>query len=275
MKLCVETGAFQRMPMERALEEIRRAGYEYVELNPDLFKPHEATEADVERLRGLLQENGLKPAAVLALYPLASPDDETRRQAVENWKRAIYLSRILGAESLTSEMTGDPARADECRQAFLRSVEALLPLLEEANLCASFEPHPGDFIERSDEAVDLIRNINSRRVGYLYCMAHTFWLGEDAPQMVRYAGGTLRHVHVADTHRPERIIQAGQNARPHNHFIPGWGEVDFASTFRALLEVGYDGYLSAALFSHLDEPGMAVAETRERVSALLAKLSEK
>jgi myo-inositol catabolism protein IolH len=156
----------------------------------------------------------------------------------------------------------------------MRSIEALLPLLEEAKLNVSFEPHPGDFIERSDQAVDLIREIKSRRIGYLYCMAHTFWLGDDSGQMIRYAASTLTHVHIADTYRPERIIQAGQNARPHNHLIPGWGEVDFERTFQALLEIGYDGCLSAALFSHLDEPAGAVVETREKISALLGRMGK-
>jgi len=271
---CVETGAFQRLTMERALEEIARAGYRYVELNPDLFKPHEASEKEVAGLRRLLEERRLEPAAVLLLYPLASPDERLRAQAVENWRRGIHLSRLLGARSLTAEMTGDPRRPEDCCQAFLRSIEVLLPLLEEADLRVAFEPHPGDFIERSDQAVDLIREIRSPHLGYLYCMAHTFWLGDDPAQMIRYAGETLGHVHVADTHRPERIIQAGENARPHNHFIPGWGEVDFERTFRALLDIGYRGYLSAALFSHLDDPGNAARQTREQVSALLAQLSE-
>lgn len=274
MKLCVETGAFQRLTIERALEGISRAGYQFVELNPDFFKPHEATTTDVARLRRLLETHNLTPAAVLLLYPLASPDGILRRQAVENWRRGIDLSRELGAASLTAEMTGDPARPGECRDAFMRSIEALLPRLEEADLRVSFEPHPGDFIERSDQAVDLIREIKSPRVGYLYCMAHTFWLGDEPVAMIRHAAQTLTHVHIADTHRPERIIQAGQNARPHNHFMPGWGEVDFERTFQALLDMGYQGYLSAALFSHLDDPANAVLQTREKISALLARLTE-
>jgi myo-inositol catabolism protein IolH len=180
----------------------------------------------------------------------------------------------MGAQSLTTRMTGDVSRADECRRAFMRSMEALVPLLEEAGLRASIEPHPRHFVEHNDEAVDLIREIGSPYVGYLYCMAHTFWLGDDAARMIRYAAGTLTHVHVADTHRPERIVSAGRDARPHNHFIPGWGEVDFESTFRALLDMGYDGYLSAELYSHPDDPAGAIRQTREKVSALLARLAE-
>jgi myo-inositol catabolism protein IolH len=273
MRLCVETGAFQRLTLEQALEGIRAAGYDNVELNPDLFRPHEATSADIRRLRRLLADHGLHPAAVLPLYPIATPDEARRQEGVEKWKRAIAASRELGAEGLTSEMTGDPAAPPEaCRHAFRRSIEALLPALDEADLRISFECHPGDFIERSREAVDLIRETRSPRVAYLYCLAHTFYLGDDPAAMIRDAGATLAHVHVADTYRPERIIQAGENGRPHLHAIPGWGELDFRAILRALKEIGYRGYLSAALFSHLEDPVSATREARERVEALLAEL---
>jgi len=273
MKLCLETGAFQRLPMEQALEGIRAAGYVNLELNPDLFKPHEATAADIRRLRGFLADNGLHPAAVLPLYSIATPDETRRQAAVENWKRAIAAACELGAESLTSEMTGDPAQpVSACKDAFRRSVEALLPRLQDAGLRISFECHPGDFIESSNEAVDLIREIGSPHIAYLYCMPHTFYLGDDPVAMIRYAGATLAHVHVGDTYRPERIIQAGANGRPHLHAIPGWGELDFHAILRALKEIGYQGYLSAALFSHLEDPVNATRITRERMELLLDEL---
>lgn len=272
MRLCMETGTFQRHPMEKALAEIRRAGYRYVELNPDLFKPHEATRTDIKRLKELLDENGLRPAAVLPLYSLANPDESARLEAVEKWKRSIRASKELGAEKLTSEMTGDPKEPGRSRDAFKRSMDALVPLLEEADLTVCFEPHPGDFIESSNGAVDLIREIGSPQVAYLYCMPHTFYLGDDIRRMIVYAGATLGHVHVGDTLRPDRIIQAGAGGRPHNHMIPGWGEVDFEAAFAALKSIGYDGYLSAALFSHLDEPTNAARETREKVEEMLSKL---
>lgn len=273
MRLCVETGAFQRLPFAEALKGIRAAGYRHVELNPDLFKPHQAGLEEIRRLRGLLDDHGLHPAAVLPLYPLATPDEARRREGVENWKRAIRASRELGAESLTSEMTGNAAHpAAACRDAFRRSLEALLPALEEAGLRVSFECHPGDFIERSDDAVDLIREIGSAQVGYLYCMPHTFHMGDDPAAMIRYAGKTLTHVHIGDTYRPERIIQAGENGRPHLHAIPGWGELDFRAALLALKEIGYQGYLSTALFSHLEDPVNATRIARERMEALLSEL---
>jgi sugar phosphate isomerase/epimerase len=54
--------------------------------------------------------------------------------------------------------------------------------------------------------------------------------------------------------------------------IPGWGEVDFEAAFSALKSIGYDGYLSAALFSHLDDPTDAARQTREKVEEMLSRL---
>jgi len=273
MKLCVETGTFSRLSLEEALAGIQQAGYRHVELNPDLFKPHQASAQDISRLRRLLDDTGLHPAAVLPVYVIATPDETRRREAVEDWKRAIHASRALGAEALTAEMTTDRSQPPAaCRAAFLKSVEELIPMLQQAGLRLSFECHPGHFIERSNEGVDLIREIGSPLVRYLYCMPHTFYLGDDPAAMIRYAGEMLAHVHVGDTYRPERIIQAGENGRPHLHAIPGWGEVDFRASLEALKEIGYGGYLSMALFSHVDSPVSAVREARLRIESLLADL---
>jgi len=153
-------------------------------------------------------------------------------------------------------MTGNPnyrKETDLSMRAFKRSIDALAPVLDDADIHASFEPHPGDFLENHKSAVDMIRDIGHPRVGYLFCMPHSFVMGtETAPEMIAYAGESITHTHIADTHRPCRII-APPEVGAHEHLLPGWGEVDFPAILDALRKVAYDGFVSAPLFSHADK----------------------
>jgi len=74
---------------------------------------------------------------------------------------------------------------------------------------------------------------------------------QTAVEMIEYAGKTITHIHIADTHPVWRIIAMG-GVGAHEHMLPGWGEVDFVSIIAALRKVGYNGFVSAPLFSHAD-----------------------
>jgi sugar phosphate isomerase/epimerase len=81
--------------------------------------------------------------------------------------------------------------------------------------------------------------------------------------MLESAGNMLKHIHIADTFRQEKIVVAYapegyvnmlkvpkyegvMNA--HLHLTPGLGEVDFASIFRTLKKLEYRGAVSVVAF---------------------------
>jgi myo-inositol catabolism protein IolH len=267
---------FSRVPFEKAIEEVSRIGYEYVEF---LLGPHlnvDATDDQVEAAGHVLKQYGVKVAAVLGGGPLASLDSQKRCQAVEGFKRQIAIARLLECDLVTGEMSGGTSRErDACIEAFTTSLQGLVPILEREGVRASFEPHPGDFLEDSHSAVDVLKGIGSEKIGYLYCCPHTFILGEDPGVMIEYAAGLLNHVHIADTYKQEKIVvgyapmgyanmlrvseyEGVMNA--HLHLVPGRGEVDFDQIFRTLKRVGYEGAVSAIPFE-TERPGEAAAES--------------
>ena len=94
--------------------------------------------------------------------------------------------------------------AEDCETAFWRSMEELVSIFEKEKLPCHIEAHPDNFIEDNNLAVDIIKVIDSPMIKYLYCAPHTFDLGEDIFEMIRYAAPVLAHLHVADTfnHKP-------------------------------------------------------------------------
>ena len=92
------------------------------------------------------------------------------------------------------------------RRSFVKSIGELLPELHDDGVRIFFEAHPGDFVEDSFDAVDLLRSFRSRHVGYNYCVPHTFNLGHRPRDIVRNAKGLLGYAHFADTLMPSRIF---------------------------------------------------------------------
>ncbi|HIJ64548.1 MAG TPA: sugar phosphate isomerase/epimerase [Candidatus Hydrogenedentes bacterium] len=256
MKLAIDSGLFACQSWEESFDQIAEAGYTFVEWSQRIgFFFQEVSEKELLRVGKLLERAGLKLAGMIPMCPLASPIQEEREKAVEDWKRLIAVTASLGARQIFGEMTGNPHFKEDralCSNAFRRSLAALAPVLADARMRASFEPHPGDFIEGNHAAVDFLRDLGHAEIGYLFCMPHAFVMGEQsAADMVRYAGNTITHVHIADTHPASRII-APPEVRAHEHMLPGWGELDFPSILEALHAVAYDGFVSAVLFSHAD-----------------------
>lgn len=263
MKLALDAGLFPYQTWEEAFDLVAQAGFKYVEWSQrGDFQFHKLSEKEMLKVGRLIERSGLKLAGMIPMAPIASPLEDERHEAVEAWKRCIAVSAELGAKQIFGEMTGNPEfnkQTELCRRAFARSLEAIAPVLAEAGIHASLECHPGDFVEENDKAVDMLRDLGHKEVGYLYCMPHTFLMGnpdaeprQTAREMILYAGDLITHTHIADTYPQWRII-APPNAGQHEHLLPGWAEVPFEEIMEALREIGYDGFVSAPLFSHADK----------------------
>ena len=135
-------------------------------------------------------------------------------------------------------------------------MDELVPIFERENIQLNIEPHPEDFVETLQPAVDMIRSIDSKNVRFLYCTPHTFYFGEDVAKMVAEAGPVLAHVHLADTfnHKASSGLRyivnpPGSTARVHQHLDIGQGEVPWDTFFSALAKTGFDGILTSCVFA--------------------------
>jgi myo-inositol catabolism protein IolH len=275
MTLSIETDVFRNLTRTEAFTAIREAGYRFIEIKardrsgPYLPLTTAASDELLAQWKWELGDAGLTPIAVFIVHHLASSDEPKRREAVAAWRRSIDMVQRMGLKLVTTELTGDRARPQEGETAFRKSLDELLPLFEAADIHVSVEPHTADFFETAAPTIKLLRSYRSRHLGYLHVIPHTFILGNSMRQVIHDAGPLLTHVHVADTLRPERFMVRGQPIGPHLHAIPGMGEVDFRETFDALAEIGYRGYASCHLISHMDRPKEAAVRSREYLKDLL------
>jgi myo-inositol catabolism protein IolH len=278
MKIAISTMLFGHPSLEDVIKEVAVLGYGYIEIAQSYFPAFSANDEESRRLKGWLQASGVELAALFEVHNLAALDEGTRVEEVARMKQAIRRCHSLGYGLISSEMGGTPASRLSCTEAFEQSLGELVPVLEETGVKICFEAHPGDFLEESDPAVDLIKRIGSENVGYLFCIPHAFILGEDPVHMLEYARDVLSFVHVGDALRPERVFYSGElpgrpgyqpAVKPHQHLIPGLGDVDFGAVFATLKKIGYEGFVATQSFSHFDEPALAATRTKEKIEEFL------
>jgi myo-inositol catabolism protein IolH len=269
-------------------DELRKAaelGYEHLELSPrpDWFFWHRYPKADddaVAEVRKACGETGVSVLSLVPVFNWSSPDEQERRAQVRNWRRLLEIADGLDCRTIVSELSGAPAEPLRSEHAFYASMEELIPHFERYGIALNLEAHPYDFSERNDDAVQIIRGLNRPWVNYVFCAPHAFHLSEgvgDVRRMMEYAGGKLKHLHVADcfNHRANVgnryiINPPGVDARIHQHNEIGNGEVDWAEFFGGLRDLGFDGIATVCVFGWEEDADAIHRRMLERVTAELA-----
>ena len=279
VRIALDPAMIAPRPVEDGLRAAVAAGYRAVELGnrPDFVPAFGAPVTSVPELRrvaGLAAGLGVEIASLAVIQAWSSPDEATRRRAVGWWRDGIAAAAAIGAPRINSELSGDPARPDASRDAFLRSLGELRRDLVDAGVTVAVEPHPGDFIETTDAAIELLEAADLDGLHYLHCIPHAFHLGGTAREQVVRAAGRLDHVHLADTFRPERTIlnPASPQVRIHQHLDPGQGEIDFDVVARALGEIGFEGLVTVQVFAWPERAEASFAAGREAAERFVATI---
>lgn len=261
MRIALDPYMHRHVPLLDLPARVRDLGYDAIELSPrpdvlPFFVHARIGSSGIRAFRAALTAAGVDVVSVLPLYRWSSPDESERQAAVRYWKRAIALTAELGCRRMNSELSGRPEASAASEAQFWRSMEELLPVFEREGIHLALEPHPDDFVEDGNAAVDLIRGIDAPFVSYVYCAPHTFHLGGDIAGMLRHAGDLVTQVHLADCfdHRASSGLRyivnpPGSTVRVHQHLDMGQGEVDFDALFDGLAAIGFDGILTACVFA--------------------------
>ncbi|HEV3476084.1 MAG TPA: sugar phosphate isomerase/epimerase family protein [Rubrobacteraceae bacterium] len=175
---------------------------------------------------------GLTPDLFGALKVDEQEGERIAGPPVGFWKDSwIRLKKNRGALSRALPPFEVSRTREEDRRVLLDALEELgehadregtLVLLEPLN---RYEDH---MLNRLEEAVELSRASGRVSVKVMGDLFHMNIEEDDATESIRRAEGHLAHVHLADSNRAH----------------PGAGHNDFASTFAALRDIGFDGYLA-------------------------------
>ncbi len=143
---------------------------------------------------------------------------------------------------------------------FLRdSLQELLEYAEKRSVRIGIEYEPGLLIERCEELLKLIEEMNSSYLGANLDLGHSHVLGEDPETVVNTLSPKIFHIHIEDI-----------KARKHYHLIPGTGDMDFVKLFGILDDHNYEGFATVELYTYPHQPEAAA---RQALSYLQNHLS--
>lgn len=121
------------------------------------------------------------------------------------------------------------------RGAELAAKTGVTLIVEPINTLAKIEPlnptgnnHADYYLDRTAEAVEIIRKVDSPFVKILYDLYHAQIMEGNLTVTIREHIQHFAHIHVGDV--------------PGRH-QPGTGEIHFGNVFRAIAETGYTGYI--------------------------------
>ncbi|WP_256545462.1 sugar phosphate isomerase/epimerase family protein [Halobellus inordinatus] len=277
VELAFSTNAYSEYGLPEAVRRIGDHGYAGVEILGD--DPHAYFPTfdghDERALRDALAETGLSVANVnantaMGYYDDAPPsaffepsvitDDEAARQwRIEYTHRAIDLAEAVGSPAVClatgRPLAGNPPkRAQETLRA---SLHEILDYAEPRGIDVGIEFEPELLVECTDEVLALIDDVGRESLGVNLDVGHAAVYGEDLTETIHRSAGHITGVHVED-------IVGGRRGK-HYHRIPGEGDLDFRAIFDALDDVGYDGFVTAELYTYPHEPDRAAERAYEEL----------
>ncbi|MFC1717727.1 sugar phosphate isomerase/epimerase family protein [Candidatus Poribacteria bacterium] len=227
MKLGVLTALFSDQPLEKALEYIKNAGLDAIELgagnypgtahcDPDVLLNNDG---ELDKFKKLIADHGLIISALSSHGNSIHPNQEIARQSMEAQHKAILLAERLGVD-VVNTFSGCPGGSDSDKYPnwvtcpwpphFLEILEwqwekKVIPYWKEENDFAkehgvkmALEMHPG-FVVYNTETMLKLRAAAGDHIGANFDPSHLFWQGIDPIASIRELGEAIFHVHAKDT----------------------------------------------------------------------------
>jgi len=227
---------------EPALDALRRLqalglnGFDVI-LTPGHCWPGELTAADRSRLAATLAAEGIRIDSVN--FPaldlnLASCVAEVRKYSVGRYRDAMLLGAELGARGVVavpgrvSPLIGPPR--EETERWLAESIAELLAVAEETDASVFLELHPQTPIPTVQALDRFVAGFDDPRLRVAYDVANAELVCEDQGEALRRLAPRLGQVHLSD---------ASTTRWAHDRI--GHGTVDFATVFRTLDEIAFDG----------------------------------
>lgn len=254
MKYAICNETFQDRPFEKAFAYARSVGYTGLEIAPfTLGKPIPDFGAeDRAALRGQIADAGLECVGLHWLlaktegFYLTTPDEAVRERTGVYLAELARLCRDLGG---TIMVLGSPQQRNllpgvdhgQAMDYAADTIRRAMPVLEDCGVTLALEPlapSEGDFLNTAALGIELAKKVDSPNCRLHLDVKAMSSESDPIDQVIRDSRDWIAHFHANDP----------------NLLGPGMGEVVFDPIFKALKDVGYEGWVSVEVFRY--EPGI-------------------
>ena len=264
---------YERWPLEKTCQSIRRIGYSGIEIAPFTLaeRPSQISAADRRRYRDVICEHGLTFAGLhwLMVSPkglhVTTPDRALRERSWRHISELIDLCADLGENGVMvfgspkqrCAVDGlTPAEAVKNYTAGLASVASHAEARGVTILVEALPIGQCDVITTLADAVEVVRQVNSPAVRTMFDTHNAVDEVEPHAVLVDRYFDLIRHVHI--------------NEMDGRH--PGTGSYDFKPLFDVLRRRGYSGWVSLEVFDFALGPERIAAESLRFVEKEMEKL---
>lgn len=261
MKIAGHTLGTPGMSVEEALRLFHDAGLDAAEIiwtnDYPAAIPEEGAEAVIQRTKEVAEDLGLEIAGLTPyMSEFNSLDDDLRQRDIDRMRRCIDTAAELNAPKIRvyagNYQPGQPQREEK----WARLVEAMQLLGEQAQaagvtLCA--ENHFNTMTVSAAQTVALMEAVDSPAVRILYDQANlAFTYNEAYDVAIPLQQDWISHVHVKDLifvgdrheFKADEVARVKAEDRAVRSRVVGEGVLPWPEILKALVETGYDGYLS-------------------------------
>jgi sugar phosphate isomerase/epimerase len=239
--------------MPKALEEIKKLGFEGVEIVLDrpFILPQEIERFDPEILKRIippLHVSCVNANSAWELADLSEPEEGLRRKRIKYTKTSISLAKEIGAENISvASGVGNPkVKGSKLLQIFVDSLEQILSFAERVGIKVGIEYEPDQLVNSLKILGKILRMFEHPLLGVNLDVGHALAIGENLYDTILILGDRIWNIHLEDTRKKE-----------HLHLIPGEGSIDFKKLKKALERINYKGFLTLELYPYKDDPSGA------------------
>ena len=256
-----------RGPISESFARASRYGFDGIEVH--LRDPHDVDwEEMVELSRRYslpVTTLGTGMAAGMDGLTFTDPEAGVRVRAVERVKEHIRLAARLGSAVTIGVLNGrlgsNLEQAAQGREHHLACLKECCHAAADAGVSLLLEPlnrYECDWLNTTADALSIIAQLGFANLKYL---ADTFHMNIEEVNIaasMRRAGSVLGYIHLVDS----------------NRCGPGQGHLPFGEVLNALIDVGYDGYLSLECLPKPDAES-AIKNSLSYIKELLAGVAMK
>jgi sugar phosphate isomerase/epimerase len=242
MKLGYSTWSCKDLPLDTAIRELARIGYDGIEIAVNEGWTGDVDKLDAaerRRLRALMDETGLELSALVSGHRDQVAERSAFDAATERYRRELDLALEWAKPGLTPSMDvaigGKSAEWDDLKSLIVDRVGETVRLSAERNVVVALEPHSGQAVNTPDKMLYVIEQVGSPFCRVNFDISHFNVIGIPVEESVRKLAKYTEHTHIKD--------ESGRYP-DHQFLIPGEGEFDYVGYLQLMHQEGYIGHIS-------------------------------